>query len=67
MKKYALSFAALVLVSASSMSASAQSFAVGPDAVSGCNPRPQAVSGCNPRPQGLFGSIYAAVTSFFGF
>ena len=77
MKKSALSLAALVLVSASSLSALAQSSTMGPDAVSGSNPRPQAVSGSNPRPQAVSGSnprpqgvvevAYTAILAFFGF
>lgn len=66
MKKSVLSLATLVLISISSLTASAQSFASSA-AVSGSNPRPQAVSGSNPRPQGVFGTVYTAILSFFGF
>ncbi len=67
MKKSALSLAALVLVSASSLSASAQSPTMGANAIGGCNPRPQAIGGCNPRPQGVIGGVYALVMQFFCF
>ncbi len=77
MKKSVLSVAALVLISASNLTASAQVSLAGsnavsgtnprPQAVSGTNPRPQAVSGTNPRPQGVFAGMYTAFLSLFGF
>ena len=66
MKKFALSLAALIFLSASALTASAQSSA-GPDTVGGTIPRPQTVGGTIPRPQGLFGGLYAAVMQYFGF
>ena len=54
MKKSAF-FSAILVVSLSAATASAQSFA-SPQAVSGTNPRPQAVSGTNPRPQAVSGT-----------
>lgn len=73
MKKFSLSFAAVVVLCASSFTASAQvrSMAVSgtnprPQAVSGTNPRPQAVSGTNPRPS-FFGGVYSALLAYFGY
>jgi hypothetical protein len=77
MKKSIFSVVAMVILAASTLTASAQatSNAVSgsnprPQAVSGSNPRPQAVSGSNPRPQTVApvatGGIWQVVLSFFG-
>ena len=79
MKKSILSVVAVVVLSASSLTASAQptvkSQAMGgcnplPQAMGGSNPRPratsQAMGGCNPLPQGIVGTMYSAVRAIFG-
>ena len=66
MKKSFLSLAALVLLSASGLTASAQTSA-GTATVGGTNPRPQTVGGTNRFQQRFLGSLYTAVMAYFGF
>ena len=66
MRKSLLSFAVIVVLSVSTLTASAQTAAAS-QAVSGSNPRPQAVSGSNPRPTSLAGTVYSALLACFGF
>lgn len=68
MKKTVLSLAVIVVLSASTFTATAQG--VTSNAMGGSNPRPQAMGGSNPRPQSavsVLGSAYAAVLAYFGF
>ncbi len=64
MKKSVLSLAAIVVLSASTLTASAQMTS---QARSGSDPRPQARSGSDPRPQSVAGTIYTTVLAYFGF
>jgi hypothetical protein len=75
-KKSMLSLAAILVLFASTLTASAQFHATPqamsgsnprPQAMSGSNPRPQAMSGSNPRPQSFLGGMYSTVLAYFGF
>ncbi len=59
MKKSIFTLAAVVVLSASTLPASAS--------IGGANPRPQAIGGANPRPADFLDGAYAAVVALFGF
>ena len=58
MKKSMLSFTAVMVLSVSSIAASAQSSAAS-QVMSGSNPRPQVMSGSNPRPQSFLDTLFS--------
>lgn len=64
MKKSVLSIVAIVAVSASTLTGSAQGMTS--QARGGCDPRPQARGGCDPRPQ-IANGVYTAVLAYFGY
>lgn len=59
MKKSILTLAAVVVLSVSTLPASAS--------IGGANPRPQSIGGANPRPVDVIDGAYAAVVALFGF
>ena len=70
MKKSVITLAAIVVLSASTLTASAAMNGVGarPQAMGGSDPRPQsmAMGGSDPRPQIGFGGFVSAILLYFG-